>query len=157
MVIIWWRNAVLNKVVVQSLSHIRLFATPWTAAWQTSLSFTISWSLLKLQSIESVMLSNHNILCFPFSSCPQSFPTSESFPVSGLFTSGGQNIGASSFSISLSNEYSGLISFMTDGFDLFFFQGGSQKPSLAPQFKSNKFSVLPSLWFQLSHPSWLLE
>ena len=66
--------------------------TSWTAACQASLSFTISQSLLKLMSIELVMPSNHNILCFPFSSCLQSSPTSESFPMSQLFASGGQNI-----------------------------------------------------------------
>ena len=77
------------------LSHcIRLFAAPWTAARQASLSFTISWSLLKLMSVKLMMPSNHLILC-PFSSCPQSFPASVSFPVSQFFTSGGQSIGAS--------------------------------------------------------------
>ena len=83
------------KHAVQSLSRIRLFATPWTAARQASLSFTNSWSLLKPMSIESVMPSNHLILCHPFSSCLQSFPASGSFPMSQLFASGGQTIGAS--------------------------------------------------------------
>ena len=82
-------------VLVQSLSCVRLFATPWTAACQASLSFTISQSLLKLMSIESMTLSNHLILCLPFSSCPQSFLASGSFPMSQLFESGGQSIGAS--------------------------------------------------------------
>ena len=85
---------------VQSLSHIGLFVTPWTAACQASLSITNSRSPLKLMSIESVMPSSHLILCrplllLPFSSCPQSFHASGSFPMSQLFTSGGQNIGAS--------------------------------------------------------------
>ena len=84
-----------SKCLVQSLSHVQLFATPWMAAHQASLSFTISWSLLKLMSIESMMPSNHLILCHPFSSCPQSFPASGSFPMSQLFVSGGQSIGAS--------------------------------------------------------------
>ena len=66
-----------------------------TAACQASLSFTISWSLLRLISIELMMLSNHLILCHSLLPCPQSFPTSESFPMSWLFTSSGQNIGAS--------------------------------------------------------------
>ena len=78
-------------VIVQLLSRVQLFVTPWTEACQASLSFTISWNLLKLMSIESVMPSNHIIL----SSCPQFFPASRSFPVSWLFTSGGQSIGAS--------------------------------------------------------------
>jgi len=71
------------------------FATPWSAAHQASLSFTISQSLLRLMSIESMMPSNHLILCHPLSSCPQSFPASGSFPVSQFFASGGQSIGVS--------------------------------------------------------------
>ena len=82
-------------IVVQSLSHIQLFATPWTAAYQAFLSFTISWSFLKLMSIESVMPCNHLILCHPFSFLPQSLPASGSFPMSWLFLSGGQSIGVS--------------------------------------------------------------
>ena len=84
----------------QSLSCVQLFATPWTAACQASLSFTISWSLLKLMSIKSVMPSNHLISIAPFS-CPQSSPASGSFPVSQFFVSGGQSIGSFSFSIFL--------------------------------------------------------
>ena len=80
--------------VVQLLSHLRLFATLWTAASQASLSFTIAQSLLKFMSIESIMLSTHLILFHPFSFCLQSFPASGSFPRSQLFTTGGQNIGA---------------------------------------------------------------
>ena len=83
-------------VVDQSLSRGWLFVTPWTTARQASLSFTISQSLLKLMSTESVMPSNHLILYHPtFSSCPQSFPASGSFPMGQLFASGGQSIGAS--------------------------------------------------------------
>ena len=81
--------------VVQLLSHIQLFVTPWTAPCQAPLSSIISQSLLRFMSTESVMLSNHLILCCPLSSSPQSFPASGSFPVSWLFTSGGQIIGAS--------------------------------------------------------------
>ena len=82
--------------LVQLLSCVWLFATPWTAARQASLSITNSWSLPKLMSIESVMPSNHLILCrLPFSSCPQSFPASGSFPMSQLFASGGQSFGVS--------------------------------------------------------------
>ena len=72
-----------------------LFATPWTAACQASLSPTISQSLLKLMSFESVMPSNHLFSVVPFSSCPQSFLASGSFLMSQFFTSGGQSIGAS--------------------------------------------------------------
>ena len=80
---------------IHLLSDIRLFATPWTAALQVSLSFTISWSLLKLMSIELVMPSNHLILVVPLSSCFPSFPASGPFLMK-LFASGGQSIGASS-------------------------------------------------------------
>ena len=80
-------------VFVQSLGCVQLFTAPWIAALQASLSFTISWSLLKLRSIESMMPSNHLILCH--SSCLPSFPASGSFPMSWFFTSGGQSIGAS--------------------------------------------------------------
>ena len=81
--------------VVHSLSHVCLFATPWTrAAHQASLSSTVSWSLPRFMPIELVMLSNHLTLCFPLL-LPQSFLPSESFPMSQLFISDGQSIGAS--------------------------------------------------------------
>ena len=80
---------------VQSLSCVRLFAIPGIAAYQASLSITNSRSLLKLMPIESVMPSSHLILCRPLSSCPQSFPASGSFPMSQLFTWGGQSFGVS--------------------------------------------------------------
>ena len=84
-------NSVISSV--QLLSHIWLLATPWTAAHQASLSFTISQSLLKLKSIELVMVISASVI--PFSSCFQSSPTSGSFPVSQFFASGGQRTGAS--------------------------------------------------------------
>ena len=80
---------------VQSLSHVRLFATPWIAVRQASLSFTNSQSLLKLMSIELVMPSDHLSFVVPFSSCLQSLPASRSFPMSQFFASGGQSIGVS--------------------------------------------------------------
>ena len=80
---------------VQSLSRVQLFATPWTAACQASLSITSSQSLLKLMSTESVMPSNHLILSRSLLLCSQSFPATGSFPVSQLFASGGQSIGVS--------------------------------------------------------------
>ena len=80
---------------VQSLIRVWLFAIPQIAACQASLSITISQSLFKLMSITLVMLSNHLILCHPFSSCLQSFPAPGSFPMSQFFASGGQSIGAS--------------------------------------------------------------
>ena len=87
-----------TSVVAQLLSHSVVsdsFETPWTAACQASLSITISQSFLKFMSIELVMPSNHLFLCHPSSSCIQSFPASKSFPMSSLFTSGDQSIGAS--------------------------------------------------------------
>jgi len=80
--------------LISQFSRDRLFTTPWTAAHQASLSITNSWSLLKLMSIESVMPSNHLILCCPLLLLP-SIPASGSFPVSQFFTSGGQSIGVS--------------------------------------------------------------
>ena len=99
-------------IVVQSLNHVWIFATSWNAAHWVSLSFTVSWSLLKLMTIDSVMPSNHLILCHPlllFSI----FPSIKAFPVSQLFASGGQRIGTSA-SVLPSNEYLGLISFIID-------------------------------------------
>ena len=98
------------------LSHVPLFATPWTTACQGSLSFTISWSLFKLMSIELVMPSSQLPSVIPFSSCLQSLPASESFLVSWLFTTGGQSIGTSTLA---SNKYSGLIFCRIDWFDFF--------------------------------------
>ena len=86
---------VINYCAVQSFSRVQLFAIPWTAAHQASLSFTVSWSLLKLMPIESVMPFNHLIPVVPFSVCLQPFPALESFPMNWLFASGGQSIRAS--------------------------------------------------------------
>ena len=95
-------NGIVSSV--QSLSHIQIFATPWTATRQACLSITNSWSLLKLMSIVSVMLSNHLILCHPLLLHPQSFPASGSFPMSRFFASGGQSVG-----VSASAEFHGLL------------------------------------------------
>ena len=109
---------------VQSLSHVHVFATPWSAGCQDSLSITSSCSLLSFMSIESVMPYNHlSPSVFPFSSCLQSFPASGFFPMSQFFASGGQSIGVWSFSISSSKAYSGLIFFRIDWFDLLAVQG----------------------------------
>ena len=88
-----WLHWIFSSL--QSLSHVWLFATPWTAAPQASLSITNSQSLLKLMSTESVMPSNHLILCHPFLTHLQSLPTSGSFQMSQLFTRDGQSIGVS--------------------------------------------------------------
>ena len=84
---------------VQSVSRVRLFAIPWIAAHQASLSITNSWSSLRLMSINSVMPSSHLILCCPFSSCSQSLRASESFPMNQLFAWGGQSTRVSASSV----------------------------------------------------------
>ena len=80
-------------VVVQLLSHVQFFSTPCTVARQAPLSFTISWSWLRLMSTELMMPSKHLILCCPFPACLQSFPASGSFLMSQFFASGGQSVG----------------------------------------------------------------
>ena len=106
-------------VVVQSLSHVWFFVTPWTIAHPDSLSFTISQSLLKLMSIESVMPSNHHlILCCPLLLRPSISPSIRVFFSESALHIGWPKYWRFSFSISPSNEYSGLIFFRTDWFDL---------------------------------------
>ena len=119
-------------VVVQSLSRVRLFVTPWTAACQDSLSFTISWSLLKLVSIKLVMPSNHLILCHPLLLLPSIFPNIRVFSNDSAFPIRSPKFW--SFSISPSNEYSELISFRIDWLDLLAVQG-TLESSPKPQFK----------------------
>ena len=109
----------MSIVVVQLLSCVRLFETPWTAAHQASLFFTVSHSLLKCMSIELVMLSNHLILCHPFFLCLLFFPASGSFPVNQLFTSDSQSIGASASASVLPMNIQSLI----DWSDLLAVQG----------------------------------
>ena len=124
---------------VQSLSHVQLFATPWTAAHQASLSITNSQSLLKLMSIESVIPSNHIILCCPLLLLPSIFPSIRVFAKESVLCIRWSKYWSFSFSISPSNEYSGLISFKMDWFDLFAVQG-TLKSLL--QHHSSKASIL---------------
>ena len=97
--------------------------TPWTAAWQASLSFTISWSLLRFMSIESLMLSNHLILCRPFLLLPSIFPSIRVFFNEPALHIRWPKYWSFSFNLSPSNEYSRLISFRIDWFDLLLVQG----------------------------------
>ena len=129
------------EIVVQSLSCGRLFETLWTAACQASLSLTISWSSLKLLSIESVMLSNHLILCCPLLLLPSVFPSIRVFSDESALCTRWPKYWCFSFSISPSNEYSGLISFRIDWFCLLAFQGPLK--SLL-QHHSSKASILTS-------------
>ena len=108
---------------VQSLSHVRLFVTPWTAVCQTSLSITNSQSLLKLMSIESVRPSNPLILCRPLLLLPSIFPHIRAFSNESVLRIRRPKYWSFSFSISPSNEYSGLISFRMDWLDLLAVQG----------------------------------
>ena len=129
-----------------------LFATPWNAARQASLSITNSRSLLKLSSIELVMPCNHLILCHPLLLLPSIFPSIRVFPNKSLLRIRWPKYWSFSFSISPSNEYSGLISFRIDWFDLLAIQG-TLKSLL--QHHTSKASILwCSAFFlvQLSHP-----
>ena len=112
-----------NHVIAQSLSHVQLFATSWTVAHQASLSFTISQRLLKLMSIESVMPSNHLILCHPLLLPPSIFPIIRVFSNESVLCIRWPKYWGFSFSISPSNEYSGLISISIDWIDLLAVQG----------------------------------
>ena len=124
---------------VQSLSHVWLFVTPWTAARQASLSITNSQSLLKLMSIESVMPSNYLILCCPLLLLPSIFPSTRVFSNESVLCIRWPKYWSLSFIISPSNEYSGLISFRIDWFDLLGIQG-TLKSLL--QHHSSKASIL---------------
>ena len=123
---------------VPSLSHVRLSATPQTAARQASLSITNSRNLLKLIFIESMMPSNHLIFCHPLLLLPSVFPSTRVFSSESVLHIRWPKYWSCSFSISPSNEYSGLISFRTDWFDLLALQGTlksllqlhSSKPSI---------------------------
>ena len=113
---------------VQSLSHVRLFATPWTAARQASLSITNPCSLLKLMSIESVMPSNYIILCHPLLLLPSIFPSIRVFSTESALHIRWPKYWSFSFNISPSDEYSGLISFRMDWLDLLAVQGTLKSP-----------------------------
>ena len=126
-------------LVVQSLSHVQLFVTSWTAACQASLSFTISWRLLKFMSIELVILSNHLILCHPLLLLLSIFPSIRVFSNELALPIRWPKYWSFSFSISPSNKYSALISFRIDWFDLLAVQGTLR--SLL-QHHSSKASVL---------------
>ena len=139
-------------MLVQSLSRVQFFATPWTAARQASLSFTISQRLLKLISIESVIPSNHLILCCPLLLLPSIFPSIRVFSSESALHIRWSKYWSFSFSISSSNEYSGLIFFRIDWLDLLAVQG-SLRSFL--QHHSSKASILRHSAFftvQLSHP-----
>ena len=137
---------------VQSLSRVQLFATPWMAASQASLSITNSWSLLKLISIESVMPSNHLILCHPLLLLPATFPSIRVFSIKSVLLIRWPKYWSFSFSISPSNEHPGLISFRMDWLDLLEIQGTLK--SLLKHHRSKVSILTCSAIFivQQSHP-----
>ena len=130
---------------VQSLSYVRFFAIPWTAAHQASLSFTIFWSLLKLMSIELVMSCNQLILYCPFLFLSSNFLSIRLFSNEFALCFKWAKYWGYSFSISPSNEYSELISFRIDWFDFLAVQR-NLKSSPTPQFKSINSSALSLLY-----------
>ena len=145
-----------DGVVIQSLGQVRFSATPWTVAHQAPLSFTTSWSLLKLTFIESEILSNHLLLCSPLFPLPWIFPSPGSFPVSQLLASGGQSTGASASTSVLPVSIQGWFHLGLTG--LISLQSrDSQESSPAPQFESISSSALILLYcltLTSMHDSW---
>ena len=137
-------NAFFPIYSVQSLSHVWLFATPWTAAHQSSLSITNSQSLLKFMSIELVMPSNYFILCCPVLLLPSIFPSIRVFSNESILCISWPKYWSFSFNISPSNEHPGLISFRIDWLDLLAVQG-TLKSLL--QHHSSKTSILRHSFF----------
>ena len=135
------------------LSNIQLFVTPWTTAYQASLSITNSWSLLKPMSIESMMPSNHLILCCPFSHL-QSFPASESFPMSQFFSSGGRSIGISASPSVLPMNMRDWFSLGWTGWISLHSKGLSRVFSNSTVQKHQFFGAQLSLWSHIH--TWLL-
>ena len=145
-----WLNSQFSSF--QSLSHVQLIATPWTAACQASLSITNSWSLLTLMSIESVMTSNHLTLGHPPLLLSAIFPSIRVFPVSTsiVLSIRWPKYWSFSFSISLSNEYPGLTSFRIEWLDLLAVQGILK--SLLQYHSSKVLILLCSAFFTAQHP-----
>ena len=147
---------IYNVVVVQPFSHIWL-STPWTAARQASLFFTISWTLLKLMFIES-MPSNHLILCHPLLPLPSIFPSVRVFSNESVLCTRWPKYQNFSFSISPSNEYSGLTPFRIDWFDLLAVQGILKSLHQTTVQKHQSFSTQqPSLQSNSHIHTWWLE
>ena len=131
--------------------------TPWTAALQAPLSFTVSQSLLSFISIESVMLSNHHIFCRSFLLFPSAFPSIKILSSELALHIRWPKYWSFSFSISPSNEYSGLISFRIDWFDLLSVQGTLKSLLCTTIQKHQFFGAQPSLWSNSHIHTWLLE
>ena len=142
---------ILNNYVVQSLSHVWLFATPWTAALQASLSITVSWNALGLMSTESVMLSNHLILC-PLLLLPSIFPSIRVFSTEPVFYIIWPKYSTFNFSISPSKQYSGLISFRIEWLDVLDVQGTLKSLLQHHSWKASILWCSNFFMVQLSHP-----
>ena len=136
------------SVSVQSLSHVSLFATPWTAARQASLSITNSWSLLRLMSIESVMPCNHLILCSPLLLPPSVFPSIRVFSNKSVLHIKWPKYWCFSFSITPSNAYSGLISFRKFGFPNSWFPSSQEGLVGSPCSPMDSEESSPTPWFK---------
>ena len=142
---------------VQLLSRVQLFATPWIAAHQASLFIAISRSSLRLTSIGSVMPSSHLILCLLFSSCPQSLPASESFPMSQLFTWGGQSTGVSALASFLPKKSQGWSPSEWTGWISLQFKGLARVFSNTTVQKHQFFGAQPSSQSNSHIHTWLRE
>ena len=139
------------RVCIQSLNCVWLFETPWTAAYQAYMSFTISQSLLRFMSTESVMLSNHLILCHPFLLLPSVFPSIRVFFNELVLCIRWPKYWSFHFSISPSNEYSGLISLRIDWFDILVVQG-TLVFTTTTIWKHQLFGPQPSVWSNSHNP-----
>ena len=147
----WWFSS------VQLLSHVRLFASPWTAARQASMSITNSWSPPKPMSIESVMPSNHLILCRPLLLLPSVFPSIRVFSDESAFCIRWPKYWSFSFNISPSSEHPGIISFRMGWLDLLVVQGISRVFSNTTVQKHQFFSAQLSSHFNSHIHTWPLE
>ena len=148
----YWIQDIILGQSVQRVSYVQTFANPWTTTCQASMSITNSWSLLKHMSIKSMMPSNHLILCHPLLLPPSIFPSIRAFSIESVLRNREPTHWSFNFSISPSNEQSGLISFRMDWLGLFAVQG-TLKSLL--QHHSSKASILRRSAFftvQLSHP-----
>ena len=152
-----FRGRPSKLVVVQLPSRVWFFVTPWTAACQAFLSSAISQSLLKLMSIDSVMPSNHLILCFPPLFLTSMFPSIRVLPNESALHNRWSKHRSFSFSISPSNKYSGLISFRIDWFDLLDVQETLKSLIQHYNLKASILYTQPFLWSNSHIHTWLLE
>jgi len=157
----WWdkggKRGAMTFVVVQCLSHVWLFATPWAAALQASLSFTISLRLLKLMSIELVMPSNHLILCWPLLLLPSIFPSFRVFSNESALRFCGQSIGVSASASVLPMNIQGWFPLGLTGLIFLLSKGLSRVFSNITVQKHQFFSSQPSLWSNTHILTWLME